>query len=63
MTKFIEKFQNLKMIGDEKLYTISSSTITADISEEGSRVVGAKTEVLEKPEICKEEMTLEWVNC
>ena len=63
LTKFIEKFQNLKMIGDEKLYTISSSTITADISEEGSRVVGAKTEVLEKPETSKEEMTLKWVNC
>ena len=51
------------MIEGEKLYTISSSAITADISERGSRVVDAQGKVLENSARCKEDMTLKWVNC
>ena len=54
MTKFIEKFKNLKMIGDANSDANSSRAIV---------VAGEQTENLEKPEICKEAMTLKWVNC
>ena len=62
LAKFTEKYENVKMIEEEKLYTNSTSAITAEICERSSSVVDAQTEVLEKPESRNEDMTLKWVN-